>query len=456
MQSARSTQPARERGAAPALAPAAVIRGAAVSVGPSLLLDLLAALGTLALATGRLSRPRSRLTRLLRPLLALGAAWPWLYLLVIRPWHRRWGATQEERQLPLPGDERVPEAGYEHTRAVTIYAPAEAVWPWLAQLGEGRGGFYSYDWLERLAGCDVHSADRIHPEWQDPRPGDTLPLLRGWGPKLLAVEPGRSLLIDGWGSYSLRPIDARTTRLLARARQPRGWGALSYLLTVEIPHFIMERRMLLGLKEWAERLANPSLLEQVLPEYDFGGRVEVTIQAPPAAIFRALREVTLAEMPLAYALGSLRYLPGRLTGRAPARPDEARRPFFELIAPLVLAEQPDHELVFGSIGRLHDLLDQQFVSIDSPEAFASFDHPDYEKLVESVRILGGNDQRGYTVVGEHRTRALGPSARWKFALYWYLLVGWSGNLLLRLLLEAVKRRAERQAAGFGLERADAS
>jgi hypothetical protein len=66
--------------------------------------------------------------------------------------------------MPLPGDDLVPDPGYEHTRDVR--APAEEVWPWLAQIGQGRGGFYSYEWLENLAGCDIHNADEIRPEWQ--------------------------------------------------------------------------------------------------------------------------------------------------------------------------------------------------------------------------------------------------------------------------------------------------
>jgi hypothetical protein len=167
--------------------------------------------------------------------------------------------------MPLPGDDLVPEPAYEHTRAVTIRAPVEAVWPWLAQIGQTRGGFYSYDWLENLAGCDIHSANSIHPEWQDPRPGDTLAVVRGWGPKIVDVEPGRALVIEGWGTYALRRMDAHTTRLLARARHPGGWGALGYLLIVEIPHFIMERSMLLGLKQRAERSVGGPLADRPSP-----------------------------------------------------------------------------------------------------------------------------------------------------------------------------------------------
>jgi hypothetical protein len=172
--------------------------------------------------------------------------------------------------------------------------------------------------------------------------------------------------------------------------------------------------------------------------------VSTTIHAPPAEIFRALRAVTLAEMPLAYTLGTIRYLPGRLTGRTKPRPDERTRAFLELLAPPI-AEDPDREVVFGTVGKLHNLLDQQFVPFDSREAFDAFDQAGYEKFVQSFRISGDDDAVGYTLVAEHRTLALDPIARRKFALYWYALVGWSGNWLLRMLLTAVKRRAEHGA-----------
>lgn len=424
----------------------AVLRGTAVALGPSLLLDLLCAAGTGALVTGRLHQKGRQLGRLPRALLTFGAAFPWAYLLAIRPWHRRWGASNAETRMPLPGDERVPDPGYQHTRAVTIRAPAEEVWAWLAQIGQGRGGFYSYEWLENLAGCDIRNADRVHPEWQDVTAGAPLAVLRGWGTRLAAVEPGRSLVIEGWGTYAVRPVDAHTSRLIARARHPKGLATLLYLLTLEIPHFVMERKMLLGLKERAELAAGgPWLIDRLLPEYDYRGMAAVVVHAPPAAIFRALHAVTLAEMPLAYALGTIRYLPGLLTGRMQRCPDELTRPFIDMIAWPPLAEVPDRELVVGTIGKLHDLLDQQFVPIESPEAFDHFAAPDYDKHVESFRIAGGSDEAGYTLLAEHRTQALDASARWKLALYWHLLVGWSGSLLLRMLLDAVKRRAEREA-----------
>jgi hypothetical protein len=229
------------------------IRSAGVAIGPSLLLDLVVAAGTVAVATGSAFRPKTGPSRLVRPLAVLGAAFPWVYFLAIRPWHRRWGATEEEARMTLPGDELVPDPGYENTRAVTIHASAEEVWTWLAQIGQDRDGFYSYEWLENLAGCDIHNANRIYPEWQDVKAGDPLAIVRGWRTRLAAVEPGRSLVIAGWGTYAIRPIDGHTSRLIARARHQKGRASLAYLLTVEIPHFIMERKMLLGIKERAER-----------------------------------------------------------------------------------------------------------------------------------------------------------------------------------------------------------
>jgi hypothetical protein len=186
-----------------------------------------------------------------------------------------------------------------------------------------------------------------------------------------------------------------------------------------------------------------TLLDRVLPCYDYGGRVAVVIHAPPSPIFRALRAVTLAEMPLAYALGTIRYLPGLLSGRLRRSPDEYSRPFFEVAGSRLLAETPDREMVFGCSGILHNMVDQQIVTSEDIEAFRSFERPGYEKFVQGFRIAGGDGSSGYTVVAEHRTQVLGTCGRWKFALYWWLMVGWAGDLLLRMLLNAVKRRAER-------------
>jgi len=441
-----AVNPRRGEASPTASLPDAVRAFGVMSGGPALL-TLLAGGSLAAVAAGALSgRPQTAAARLLRPLIALGAAAPALYLLAVRPWFLRWGATPEEARAALPGDELVPDPAIEATRAITVDAPAEDVWPWLAQIGQDRGGFYSYAWLENLAGCRLRNADRIHPEWQRRDVGETLPLHPAAGLKVLRFEPGRALALEGGWAFALAPLDARTTRLYARSRVPRGPGALAYGLFVELPHFVMERAMLRGIKARAERAAEPNtLLDAVLPAYDFRGRTEAVIHAPPAAIFRALRTVTLADMPLAAALGALRYLPGRLTGRTRPRPDDRARPFFDLTGNLTLAVAPDRELVVGCAGRLHDPLDQQFVALDGPAAFARFDAPGHEKLAMSFRIAGGDARRGYRLACEHRTQALGAGARRAFAVYWWLLIRWSSAVMLRLLLAAVKRRAEGSA-----------
>jgi hypothetical protein len=222
-------------------------------VGPSLLLDLLA--GGLAMAATRtLARPaRTRRARLLRPLAALGAAAPAAYLYLVRPWMQQWGATEAEQRRTLPGDDLVPAPAVQSTRAITIHAPVEAVWPWLAQIGRDRGGFYSYAWLENLAGCELRNADRVHPEWQQRAVGDTVWLHPAVGLKVTVCEPNRALGLEGWGTFVLESVDAQTTRLLVRERTRVGWGLLNGALLWEVPHFIMERQMLLGIKARAER-----------------------------------------------------------------------------------------------------------------------------------------------------------------------------------------------------------
>ena len=118
---------------------------------------------------------------------------------LLRSGYNRWGTRPDEFRQSLPGDELVPQPQMGYTRAITIAAPPQAVWPWLAQLGQGRGGLYSYDGLENLAGCNIHSTQRILPEHQNLQPGDLIRL----GPKgypcfsVASVEPGRSLVLIG-------------------------------------------------------------------------------------------------------------------------------------------------------------------------------------------------------------------------------------------------------------------
>jgi hypothetical protein len=186
---------------------------------------------------------------------ALGA-----YALFIRPWHLSWGATEEELKMSLPGDQLVEHPKLNATHAITINAPAEDVWPWLVQVGQTRGGFYSYTWLENLVGCHMQNADQLVPEWQDLKVGDEVWLHPKAPPlKVLAIEPERAIVLENSWSFSLRPIDDQTTRLIIRGRgefKPDLRNAvLNFILwrgVFEPAHFIMERKMMLGIKERAE------------------------------------------------------------------------------------------------------------------------------------------------------------------------------------------------------------
>jgi hypothetical protein len=115
--------------------------------------------------------------------LAIGFA---AFKFAIRPWYLRWGATDAELTKSLPGDELLPQPAVIQTNAITIQAPPEKIYPWLAQLGQDKGGFYSLDWLENLAGCDIHNADSIHAEWQDVKPGSQILMSPG---KRTALRP---------------------------------------------------------------------------------------------------------------------------------------------------------------------------------------------------------------------------------------------------------------------------
>jgi hypothetical protein len=116
-------------------------------------------------------------------------------VLLARRWQLRWGATAQELAGPLPGDELIAEPDLTATRALTVRAPAARVWPWIAQLGQGRGGLYSYDFLENLIGCDIHSADRVVREWQDIKAGDEVRLHPDVALEVAAVDPGLSLVL---------------------------------------------------------------------------------------------------------------------------------------------------------------------------------------------------------------------------------------------------------------------
>ena len=188
---------------------------------------------------------------------------------IARPWFLDWGTSADERRWSLAGDDIVSGDAVQHTRAVTIHAPIDRVWPWVAQLGQDRGGFYSYDLLENAVGCRMPTEDVLRPDRQAWRPGDRLwmyPPERAGGigfATLRAYEPGRALgfatrLVgtppeapeNGSWTFALIPIGERSTRLLVRGRavsERSTAGVLFDRLVFEPAHYVMERRMLAGI-----------------------------------------------------------------------------------------------------------------------------------------------------------------------------------------------------------------
>jgi hypothetical protein len=183
-----------------------------------------------------------------------------LYRVALRRRVLEWGATKDEAGTQLPGDELLEHPDGVATRGITVDAPASAVWPWLAQMGPSpRGGAYTYDWIENLFGLNMHSADRVLPEFQHPRVGDSF----GYGKNRMSleiVEPEHVLAIrsdDGnwvW-TFVLEEHDG-CTRLLSRNRfrLPTLRDRIG-MIPMEPASLVMERKMLRGIKERAERLA---------------------------------------------------------------------------------------------------------------------------------------------------------------------------------------------------------
>jgi hypothetical protein len=171
-----------------------------------------------------------------------------------------WGATADEAGGRLPGDELLEDADGVATRAIAIDAPPAAVWPWIAQMGPApRGGAYTYDWIENLMGLDMRSAGRVLPEFQHPEPGDTI----RYGGNLMRVERVEPERVLAWRSedrhwvwtFVLEPVGSGT-RLVSRNRfRLPTLAARLAMLPLEPASLVMERKMLLGIKRRAERLA---------------------------------------------------------------------------------------------------------------------------------------------------------------------------------------------------------
>jgi hypothetical protein len=209
-------------------------------------------------------------TRRVGSWLALAAFAYVMATIAAHPWFHRMGTTAADRAAPLLGDSVHPNRGdwVITDNAITIRAPADSVWPWIAQMGQDRGGFYSYDKLENAVGARITNADSIVPAWQGRNVGDTLPAVPrdyaggrfgqlGW--RIDAVQPGRAMLLHGWGTFAVRPIDSATSKFHVRQWMPKNRNVAGFVfaapevIVFQPMHFIMQRGMLRGVKARAER-----------------------------------------------------------------------------------------------------------------------------------------------------------------------------------------------------------
>ena len=188
---------------------------------------------------------------------------------VLWPLHRAWGSDPVEHAWQLPGDRPDRNPNLELQHAVTVNAPPEAVWQWLVQLGQDRAGFYSYDWLERAFGVDIRNVAEVRPEWQQRKAGDKVIATQanylgglfgerpGW--TVNEVHPNRALVLNYWGAFVLEPMPGGKTRFIIRTtvgnERIGAWAAPLDMIAFELPHFIMERKMMLRIKSLAESSA---------------------------------------------------------------------------------------------------------------------------------------------------------------------------------------------------------
>ena len=182
-----------------------------------------------------------------------------------RPWHLGWGATAEELAQRMPGDEIVRRPVFNATRAVTVNARPEDVWPWIVQIGFHRAGWYTYDLLDNFG---RRSAERIVPELQHLEVGDLIPFAPGKdaGPRVKELQPNRWMVLGGKTSdqatwtWVLSPMPDGTTRLMTRVRAPVSWReplSAVWLVLLEVADFPMMRKCLLGIKRRAEKTTGP-------------------------------------------------------------------------------------------------------------------------------------------------------------------------------------------------------
>jgi hypothetical protein len=194
-----------------------------------------------------------------------------VYTLLVRPWHLRWGLTDTEFARTYPGDALLPDVSGHVTRAVTIQATPEQIWPWLMQIGQDRGGFYSYTSLENMVGCEMPRVEKIG-SWPDRKVREKVwfGTAKHFGGKAymeVAIADSNSAFVLAasselaarqaatWGFF-LQPVGPNETRLIAHLRVGEAPGIVGCILGyvfMEPAHFIMERKMLLTIRALAER-----------------------------------------------------------------------------------------------------------------------------------------------------------------------------------------------------------
>ena len=190
------------------------------------------------------------------------------YILFLRSFLMHWGSTNKEISKYYVGDSILLRPDFENTLAVTIDKPPSAIWPWVAQMGLNKAGFYSFTWLENIFGCALHNADRIHPEWQNPQPGDDEPVcasaeknnMPGW--TIAIVIPNKALVYksstdSSWmmGFY-IDSFSQNKSRLITRMRYiipKQFWSYITDKAWMEWAHCIMQKGSITGIKKRAKR-----------------------------------------------------------------------------------------------------------------------------------------------------------------------------------------------------------
>jgi hypothetical protein len=360
-------------------------------------------------------------------------------------------ATARERTRPLPGDDRIADPIETITHAITIRAPRRDVWPWLAQMGAGRAGWYSYD---RLDNGGRSSATGIVSRFQDVAVGTLFPAMPGAtdGFVALAYETNWYLVL-GWPSpegepmvtwtFALEELRPNLTRVMVRVRGsqkypfyglPRPLGGP----VIRSVHFVMQRKQLLGIARRAEEY--DPLLDRFVPRYDIVERHHIKVAAPADLTLLAASEMDLQQSPLIRAIFKGREL------ALGADPDAQTRPrgLLALTKQLgwgVLAETPGREVVMGAVTQPWQP-NVVFRALP-PNDFASFNEPGYVKIAWTLRAdtLGAGESISRT---ETRVVATDAAARAKFRRYWAWVS--PGVVLIRWLsLRLIKQDAERRA-----------